>query len=386
MTVGWILEGDRDRFLAATELPFRAPPAVPAYQCPFCKVTFSVSRLLSAHLESAHVVKRPFLLMSGTEPSREDVIRAKSIVPSLEVFNCTELLVGIDGEVLRRTQRPELVQKLSKLTRATVQLRLLNAGDRLTAPVTQDYHLKVIIPDEASLARIDERFVSELGSEGVNLERVGSFYNATRSGASAEYAEALADYVRAVLIKDGDPRTGVSTRLHHNLDIYSRALNTLHSFERPLARLLCALIRFGLNDFSRWRETTGFEVLDDAYSLLGPLAEFDKAPPEVDQGRSGRASARVFVCPIDVGTDGVTRLAKQAADLTRWGAAAEQQFSVLAEQTRIGALDRAKIRALWAATALRLGANTSAQRALSLLDGDPAFGRWTADRLAKVEL
>ena len=113
MTVGWIFEGDRDRFFAATELPFQTSPAVPAYRCPFCKETFGNSRLLSGHLEAAHVVKRPFLLMAGAEPSREDVIRAKSIVPSLEVFNCTKLLVGIDGELLRETQRSELVQTLS---------------------------------------------------------------------------------------------------------------------------------------------------------------------------------------------------------------------------------------------------------------------------------
>jgi hypothetical protein len=375
MTVGWIFEGDRDRFLAATEPPFRVGSLAPAYQCPFCKHAFSASKLLSAHLESTHVVKRPFLLMAGTEPNSEDVIRATSIVSSLEIFNCTELLVGVDGEALRRIQRSELIQMLSKLTRATVRIRLLNAGDRLTAPVTQDYHLRVVVPNEASLARIDEQFVRELGTERVNLEKVGSFYQATRSGASAEYAEALADYVRAVLIKDGDPRTGVSTRLHHNQDIYSRALNTLQSFERPLARLLCALMRFGLNDFSRWQEATGFEILDDAYSLLGPLAEFETAQPRRGQGSVVGANACVFVCPIDVGTDGVTRLAKQAADLTRWGAAAEQQFSVLAEQTSISALDRAKIRALWACTALRVGANTSAQKALSLLDGDPTFGR-----------
>jgi hypothetical protein len=82
----------------------------------------------------------------------------------------------------------------------------------------------------------------------------------------------------------------------------------------------------------------------------------------------------------------VTRLAKQAGELTRWGAAAEEQFSALAEQGGISALDRAKIRALWAASALRLGAGASAQKVLSLLDGDPTFGRWTAGKLAKVEL
>jgi hypothetical protein len=385
MTVGWIFEGDRDRFLAATEPPIPSIAHVPTYQCPLCKEIFRRSRLLSAHLESTHVVKRPFLLMAGMEPNSEDVIRTTSVIRSVEIFNCTELSVSVDGEALGRIQTSDLIQILGKLKRATIQLRLLNTGDRYTAPVTSDYHLRVVIPDEISLASVDEQFVRELGSEGVNLERVGSFYQTTRAGASAEYAEALADYVRAVLIKDGDPRTGVSTRLHHNLDIYSRALSTLQSFERPLAKLLSALIRFGLNDFTRWQDATGFEILDHAYSLLGPLAEFDRMPLGVGKHQIGRASARVFVCPIDVGTDSVTRLAKQAAELTRWGTAAEQQFSALAEQESISPLDRAKIRALWAATALRLGASASAQKVLSLLDGDPTFGLWTASKLAKVE-
>jgi hypothetical protein len=32
MTVGWIFEGDRDRFLAATEPPFHATPLVPGFR------------------------------------------------------------------------------------------------------------------------------------------------------------------------------------------------------------------------------------------------------------------------------------------------------------------------------------------------------------------
>jgi hypothetical protein len=386
MTVGWIFEGDRDRFLAAREKSFERTSTAPAFQCPFCKHTFKAKELLSAHLDSVHVMKRPFLLVSGIEPGSEDAIRAKTSFQSLELFNCTEVWIGVDGEPVRQTQRAKLAHELSKLNRASVQIRLLNVGDGLTAPVINEYRLRVIIPEEESLAKIDEIFLSELGSNDVSLDKVGSFYQVTRDDASAEYAEALADYVRAVLIKDGDPKTGVSTRLHHDSDIYNRALNTLRPFERPLAKLLCALMRFGLNDFTKWQEATGFDSLDRACSLLGPLAEFDGTTIEIGTSQSRQEHARVFVCPIDVGTDNVTRLARQAAELTRWGMAAEQYFIAVAEQMSINALDRAKIRALWAVTALRLGAGTSAQKALSLLDGDPTFGRWTASKLAGVEL
>lgn len=381
MTVGWILEGDRDRFLFARDLTPAPTVASPFFQCPFCMTRFQQREQLNSHVQLSHVVKRPFLLIGGAEPGTEDVLRLGLDLVSVETFNCTDLSAGFDGEPVRSVSVSTLTRRLAKTRRAKVHLRLLNTGDGQTLPVVQEYHLRLVAPDETSLTKADELFLANLGTDGVDLDRIGSFYEATRGGAAAEYAEALADYVRAVLLKDGDPRTGVSTRLHHYHDIQNRALNVLQVFERPLAKLLCALIRFGLNDFSRWSEATGFNQLDHAYSLLGPIAEESKGSSEGVTFSIARSNAQVFVCPVDVGTDAVTRLAKQAAELARWGAAAEEQFSALAEQGSLDSFDRAKIRALWAAAALRLGARTSAERALRLLDGDPTFGPWAGSQL-----
>jgi hypothetical protein len=242
----------------------------------------------------------------------------------------------------------------------------------------------VVAPDEAALSDVDKLFLAKLGAVGVDLEEVGLFYEATRHGAAAEYAEALADYVRAVLIKDGDSRTGVSTRLHHYHEIQNRSLNVLRSFDRPLAKLLCALIRFGLNDFSGWSKASGFVHLDHANAVLGPLAQESGSPLEAPAPKLEGQIAQVFVCPVDVGTDMVTRLATQATELPRWGSAAEEQFSALSEQASLDSFDRAKIRALWAVGALRLGATNGAQRALRLLDGDPTFGTWASEKLVKA--
>jgi hypothetical protein len=145
-------------------------------------------------------------------------------------------------------------------------------------------------------------------------------------------------------------------------------------------------MRFGLNDFSRWREVTGFANLDQAYSVLGPLAAEDRTRGVRNRtSPRGTARARVFVCPVDMGTDTVTRLAGQATELARWGQAAEERFSALADQPSIDSLDRAKIRALWGLTALRLGADASAEQALRLLDGDPTFGEWASSKLTRIE-
>lgn len=187
-----------------------------------------------------------------------------------------------------------------------------------------------------------------------------------------------------MLLKDGDPRTGVSARLHHYHEIQNRALNILQNFDRPLAALLCAVMRFGLNDFTRWSEATGFARLDCANAVLGPLAQHTiTAIGEAVPKREGQ-TAQVFTCPVDISTDMVTRVAGQMRELPRWGSPAEDQFGGLAERPSLDSYDRAKMRALWAATALRLGASKSAERALSLLDGDPTFGPWASEQLTSA--
>lgn len=380
MTVGWILEGDRDRFLEARD-PTPSPAVIAqTFQCPFCKDSFVHPDQLNTHLQ-IHVVRRPFILIDGVQPGGEDVFRLGRTTPSVEAFNCTEIAFGVDGRQVRPSSAAALAKRLASTTRATFSLRLVNVGEGLTQPVIQEYRLRVSAPDEASLSKVDQLFIATLGTANVTLDAVDGFYEVTRNGAAAEYAEALGDYVRAVLLKDGDRRTGVSTTLHHYHDIDRRALNVLRIFERPLARLLCALMRFGLNDFSQWAVPSGFADLDQAFAQLGPLSKASETEIAAVPSRRLRRHAHVFVCPVDVGTDTVTRLSRQAAQLSRWGAAAEEQFRVLGEQANLDSYDRAKIWALWALAALRLRALTSAQTALSLLDGDPTFGEWAGSRL-----
>jgi hypothetical protein len=384
MTVGWIFEGDRDRFLSAKD-PVRVPPPTPrAYQCPFCDTAFPKREQLDVHLQTSHTMMRPFLLLSGAEPSTNDVIRTRIGARAINLFHCSELQFCIDGEPFRRADPDELSKALGKLSRATMILRLLDRADRRAKPVTQDYRLRIAIPDENALANVDRLFVTRLGDGRCDLRQIDAFYELTRDGVAAEYAEALADYVRAVLIKDGDKRTGVSTRVSHYRDIQSRALNTLRHFHRPLAVLLCALIRFGLNDFSDWNCASGFDRIDKANAILGPLVF--GAIQEIKRTLiSDIHKMRVFNCPVDIGVDTVTQEAERLTGLARWGGGTERRLSTLSDRLNLDALDRVKIRALWAMTAMRLAATTSAVTALRLLDGDPAFGRWAAACLTEID-
>jgi hypothetical protein len=373
MTVGWIFEGDRDRLLAVRE---QTPNAsrVEVFSCPFCKQGFSTPTKLDAHVQDTHSVKRPFLLFNGREPSTDDVLRPSQAAITFKTFNCDEIYASIDGEPARQFTENSLTTRLRRLKWSLIRLELHNRGDGLTQRVAQKYLLTLIAPDDRSLADIDELFLRVLGTKDARMESISHFHEMTRDPPISEYAEALGDYVRAVLIKDDDPRTGVSTRLHHHHEIQNKVLNILARYQRPLASLLCSILRFNLNDFSRWNEPSGFSVLDNAYAILGPLSH--PRPARKEQSSSKNESDYSQQIPIDFGTNSVAELAKLATNMSRWGADAERYFLALAESAATDPFDRTKARAIWASTALRLGAQASAHKALQLLEDDPTFGTW----------
>ena len=204
MTVGWIFEGDRDRFLAARSPMPKPSPAADVFECPFCEDSFPRRAELSTHVQTFHSIKRPFLMIAGKEPSAEETIRQCINPDSVELFNCIGLSVGFGGDSLKPVRLGTLTRQLTGLRRADIRLRLYNRGGGAIQPVIQEYHLKIVAPDEDSLTRADKLFLSTLGVDHVTIGKVGKFYEATRDEPATEYAEALADYVRAVLIKDGD--------------------------------------------------------------------------------------------------------------------------------------------------------------------------------------
>lgn len=168
MTVGWIFEGDRDRFLTARELTPPPGRVLPSFRCPFCKTSFSDRELLSQHVQQSHVVSRPFILINGTEPGAEDIIRIRS-TPSVETINCTELSAEVNGEPIRQIRPATLASRLATLTSATLRLRLANSGRGIMQPVVQEYRIKVLAPDEASLRSVDSLFLTTLGADDPNL-------------------------------------------------------------------------------------------------------------------------------------------------------------------------------------------------------------------------
>ena len=381
MTIGWIYEDDVERFCEATERPF--VPKRTQLHCPFCGEVAATSRALIDHLHSAHAIRRPALLLAGREPARIDVVRHPVAETEVEALDCQRTEVGVDGAELRSTTATELGALLQSEGSRRLRVRLSSDARGRGVPAATEYDLRVTLPSQADLGAADREFVETFGVGAPHIASIDTFAEGLRRGASSEYVEGLVEYVRGVLIKDRDPRTGVRDGRAQWPDAYKRALHILSDFPRPLPILLCGLMRLALNDFSAWKTRSDFPGLDRSLEVFGSLAEgVTPATPRI----TARKRRIRGVCPIDAGVSRVIELVDRSAGLTRWSVQDDDELRVLTESDVLGPLDRAKARAVWAWSVTRLGVRATGAEPLRSLLGNDAFGAWAATTLEGVEV
>lgn len=377
MTCGWQYEHDRDTILARQRTP-EPGRFIPAHVCPFCSHVFPDRDTLDTHVTSDHAVKRPMLVVSGREPMRDDSFSDRIRPSEVRVVHATEIIVSHDGAPPLRVEAAELGELLGACIRSIVSISLINSPRRGAHPVTFDYVLRISAPDPGALAAADEHFLSILGRADPSIADIERFLAHDFDPASA-YASGLADYVRGILLKDAAPGSGVTGTHHGYRSAFARSLHVLKDYQRPLPRLLCGFIRLNLNDFSCWRSVTGSARLDATHSFLRALAcGCPAGPPSITAWTPSE-----IVCPVDGGLDAVVVTCERLRTAPRWSNALQAEAEGIGRQARIDPLDRSKLLAAFAATALRLG--TDAQPLLRLLDGDPTFGRWAESELRKAD-
>ncbi len=274
-------------------------------------------------------------------------------------------------------ERADLGLLLAACVRSVVRIRLISSQIRGANPVDCEYVLRISAPDPEALAAADDRFLTILGRADPTIADVDRFLAFDSETAAAAYLSGLADYVRGILLKDGDPASGVTGTHHDYRDAFARALHALKDHARPLPQLLCGFMRLNLNDFSAWRRPTGSRRLDAANALLGAIA--DDEQPAV---RPSLPDAGKLICPVDAGLDAVVRACGRLASAPRWSRSVELEAEAVLKQVGIDPLDRSKLLAALAATATRLGAEVDGM--LRELEGDPTFGLWAERNLMKA--
>lgn len=382
-TLGWILEDSVERFLAdTTEVPGPSGPPKPSFRCPFCAAAFGEPADLTAHLGDVHSGSRPIFIYNGVEPASQDIVRKPARAGELAFLNCTSVSVSVDGGAVRLCGIEAATAELRR-TSGRVRIALQNRFEPSAAPITQDYDLEFRVPSEDELGLADRNFIGLLAREDPRIADIDEFLQRTGYGGAGEYANALGDYVLGVLLKDGDPASGVRGAARDYRQKLNNALRVLQTFDRPLARLISALIRFSSNSFPCPKTQTGNNELDEASALLSQLATASNySAPSRGRPRTG---ARTPVCPIDNGTTGVLRRAKQALGTVRWTSQVDEEFRAETGIDGLDPFDRVKLHALWAYGAIRLGKSASAIEPLRELVGNDSFGEWAERALEEYD-
>ena len=366
-----------ERILAARRLP--TVSGLPAYPCPFCSKRFDDRRHLADHLASEHRGERPFIRLRGREPGARDVVRQRLAASDIEVENCTSLSIKRNGAALSCSDPNRLPDLLADEADATLTLRLLHQFDRTAEPVQQSYRLTIRVAEKAALDVVDDAFFEWLGRDLPDMSRVGRFLDDSRTqGLVRDYAEALAAYVRAVLVKDG--RGGATLPPKEAVNLQGESLQTLQGFDRPLSVAVCGLLRFAANDFSRAEEPTGLRLLDRCHAVLAPALGRAPRIVAVDDSAAGKPGGRSGLIPFDMASELVFDLAERG----RAGPVTLSEYRNATGEPGMTARDRAKVQALWALVASRFGTKAEELEPLEQLQNDPAFGKWASEALERL--
>lgn len=385
-TFGWVREDAWEAFLEGTAPRGGGIPAPHAprqtFGCPFCTQTFASVQRLQTHFVEEHRIARPLLLIDGKEPEADSAIRNQHPVSHFAIANSTTIKIGIDGGGMRTVTERALASELSKLRQATVCVVLANASEQRAAPVTSEYRLSVRIADDETLRKVEQAFIEKIVDAVLSVGTVSAFLSDARCvGPGADYAESIAAYVTGILVKERPDGQNITSPLSRYRDLFGSALQRLSAHSRPFPYMLCTLMRFAMNDLSAASVPTGVWELDVAMEILrGPAPKTTVKRPVASGGQSRRRR----ICLIDHGTGRILDLAVRLAQQDRWSPTLSEECRQVAEAEALDIMDRQKAHALWALTALRLGASKDAIAPLVQLSAIYPFSNWADTCLEAV--
>lgn len=382
-TYGWIREDDWEEFLAGTErLPDPGAPLAPSFQCPFCSHQFGDTNRLRLHVDADHKVARPILLIDGAEPGSEGIVRRAYTTRSFEVVNCTAAELVIGGAKKIRTTPWQVGPHLAALRQERVTITLVNAAQKAMAPVVATYDLRFRIAERHVLVGVEKAFLEKIEAQAFSLDSIHDFLADGRcAGAAADYAEGIAAYATGVLLKERPAGQSITLPLSQYRDRFRASLQALSQHRRPLADLLCSLMRFALNELSGPSMPTGYWDLDVAAAMLRGPDRFPEALLKAGPSLSGR---RRPVCAVDHGLGRVLELSVRMARAARWSPALLEECQQVVDAQTLDLMDRQKALAVWAITALRLNVAKDALVPLSQLSAIYPFSSWAEPCLEAI--
>lgn len=377
---GWIREDSLDAFLEGTSRTPDPGPALPKLPlCPFCELICQSSRKLQDHVLEKHSVEPPRLWIKKAEPAKQLTIRKAVKEVDFTFINVTTTEICADGGRIMKLSPDTAIKKLASYRNTDVLLKLSNnKGNQLT-PVETTYNLSFRINDTSDLREIELAFNEILVKQHLTIDSIRKFIQDKRAqGPAKDYADALASFCIGILQREQPKNIQLTTRYAQYRENFGSSLDVLADIERPLAELICAIIRFAFNEPVSYVQQSGFWELDLANTLINE-PEREPLPLNHDQTREKKP-----VCPIDHGTERILNFAVQMAFQTRWSKVLQDECRATAASEALDLMDRQKALAIWARITWRLGAYTEAEEPLRHISATYPFSKWAGPYLEKV--
>jgi hypothetical protein len=350
---------------AGLEGTFTLGPKI--YRCQHCTLTFPSADALRVHRFQSHPYDRPLLLLDGVEAGTTPMRITGSLDPAnVMTSRCDRS--WINGALVA----PEdLGRQLAQIRNDSVTIRLAN--DNVSAEFTLRFEIAAV----TDLEGVDRCFLDVARRGRLDRRAVEDFITMSRGYPTAMgYCDGICEYFYGVLIKERSPESSLPYARYR--EKFNRAVDALQDIERPLARVICALIAFHFNHFSR--------CLD-----VGEVNRVDVASGRFERWIAGDLLAAGQL-PSRPRSDALERLLTdfEAERLLQWSVASpEALLSQIDDmesmaRTDLAEFDRTKLRILLAELYASQGRVSEAKRHLRELRNNQALGDWAERLLVRV--
>lgn len=214
------------------------------FPCGHCNLSFDSYDGWFEHRFHAHPVAKPTLVLGEAEMVTPRFVMMRKLLASeiravnTEVCRVNGKEISLDG----------LAKLLATSTNAFWEITLEGPG----SVVRSRYEISVELPDEEDLVTVEKAFM-RLASEGnLSLNGVNNLIReAARATTAKRYLDGVSGYIFGVLGKD--QRGNTTLTQEQGRTKLNEAHQTLALIDRPLARVIRAVIEFQANTFLRAR-------------------------------------------------------------------------------------------------------------------------------------
>lgn len=353
-------------------------PAQEPQHCPLCAQQFESAAELISHIRLRHPLGLPLLTLDHHLPTRDCVVRTPLTHERIAVENCTQIQVAETDGVFHAISKEQFRELLVEKKEGILLVRLVNERSLDAGHATTQHRLNFRIPLEGAMEEIEARFIQTMSTYEISVATSRRFWDSCDSlvsnPAGADYANALANYLVGLAIKQGS-ETDARQPFAKYKEKYLEANSVLEHLKAPLATTVSSIIRFSLNNFSQWHQAL-LSVPD--IGLASRLFNAPAATLDVPPIKRQAVLESVGKCPVDELTRRIAEAARMILEGKVDDSALDTLLPPLFEWDPLPEYDLQKIKVLMVVWNLKRKRLEIAVPHLRDLRADPQFKNWAS--------